>query len=408
MTRHLRALGHRVTILTSALNGLAPDDAEQGIVRAWDLQASTQLRSMLRRAPLEAAANAKAGAPSDGTTPPRWMTHGLVPDSGVVTWLPSALRETRRILRRDRVDCIVTTGPPDSVSLLPLMLGRRRPPWIVDFRDGWRFEPLRDGWPTDCQDRLDARLEARVVRTAEVAVGVSPPIVDDLASRLGARAAWVPNAWDPCIEQTLSPDAAVDLDSKFFNLVYTGRLTGAGGRVIEGLLEALNRLELRGADAVGRKLRLVVLGGLDKREEALLAPLQQAGRVVAVGQVSRETAIMTQREADALLLLTAPGRASHATGKLYEYLAARRPVIALAEGSAAASIVRDARAGVVVSAADASAIYDVLARLEAEPLAYRPVERELDRYRFPGPAMEIAGLVEDAIAMAARGNRRDA
>ena len=44
----------------------------------------------------------------------------------------------------DAVDCLVTSSPPESVHLIGLLLGHRRPPWIADFRDGWSFEPLRD------------------------------------------------------------------------------------------------------------------------------------------------------------------------------------------------------------------------------------------------------------------------
>ena len=67
------------------------------------------------------------------------------------------------------VDVVVTTGPPDSVHLIGLALGRRRPAWIADFRDGWSFEPLREPFPTAAQRRLDVWLEGRAVRAADAA-----------------------------------------------------------------------------------------------------------------------------------------------------------------------------------------------------------------------------------------------
>lgn len=95
-------------------------------------------------------------------------------------------------------------------------------------------------------------------------------------------------------------------------------------------------------------LRLLLVGGLDAQEERWLADLHVRELVEVNGQRLSVEAVAAQRAADALLLLTSPGHISQATGKLYEYLAARRPIIALADGNEAARIVSESEAGITI------------------------------------------------------------
>lgn len=400
MVAYLRRAGHDVTVLTTSAYGALPDDGDR-VVRTADLQTSATLRRLLRRP-------AVVGSPSEGAKggalaeqagpPPTLLNQGLVPDAHVVTWLPSAVRAARRIVREQAIDCVITSAPPDSVALLPLALGRRRPAWVADFRDGWRFEPLRGDWPTSVQDRLDAALERRVATTAEVVVGATRPIADDFAGRPGVDAHYVPNAWDPALDPDVARATVAPAEPDTVRLVHTGQLSGPRGRDPRPLFAAMRRLiDERGEPA--RRLRLVLVGGLDANEERMLAELDVRELVHALGQQSRMTAVATQRTADALLLLTSPGHASQATGKIYEYLAADRPIVALARGNEAARIVEQTGTGVTVDPTDEAAIADALGRLLDGGLAIDATKSgELTRYRYPAPAEEIDALVERAIA----------
>ena len=103
--------------------------------------------------------------------PGRVLTSVIVPDALVVSWLPAALATVRRLVRAGDVDCLVNEQPPESTHLIGLLLGRRRPAWVAEFRDGWRFEPLRESFPTAAQRSFDGWLEQRVANAAEVVVG---------------------------------------------------------------------------------------------------------------------------------------------------------------------------------------------------------------------------------------------
>ena len=392
MSSWLRRQGHEVTVLTTNAAGALPGE-EPWTRRTSDLVGQPALRWLLRRPPASAGETGVAAK----KPVPRWFTEVVVPDELLVTWALTATVQARRLVHERNIDCIVTTSPAQSTHLIPLLLGRRRPAWLADFRDGWRFEPLREAWPTRAQDRLDARLERAVARGAEVVVGVTRPIAHDFEARLGANAKYVSNGWNPELDAGLLDSVRPSLDAGVLNIVHTGQLSGPRGRDPAPLLAALRRLGEERPELAGR-LRLVLAGRLQGDDERRLEPLVAQGAVQAVGQLSRDGAAALQREADALLLITSPGHASQATGKLFEYLAAHKPILALAKDNEAARIVEETGSGVTVAPDDVEGIAAALAAAAEGGLARAYAPRGLDRYVYPGPAEAVAELVEEAIA----------
>lgn len=395
MAKYLRRAGHRVTILTTSAFGSLPDDREQGVVRASDLSAAPWVRRLLRRPPLPEPGEA---APVD-TPPPRLIMAAAVPDPYVVAWVPTAIATARRLLDGESYDCVVTTSAYESAHLVPLGLGRRRPAWIADFRDGWTFHPWKPPFPTDLQTRFDKALERRVVRTADRVTVVERPVGDDFRHRLGVDAAYVPNGWDTELEADLGPGHGPDLDPERVSLVHTGKLSGAWGRHPGTLFEGLARL--RSEDpALADRIEVVLAGRLDRHEQELIDGLDLGGAVRHVGQLSRADSIDLQRRADALLLLTSPNLVWELPGKFFEYLGAERPILALAHENEAARMVEETGTGRTVSPADVEAIATALASLARGELADDYAPRDTGRYIYPAPAESMADVVERAIAAA--------
>ncbi len=386
MGKWLRTLGHEVTTIASAAHGGLPDDEATDTHRVGDLSSSATLRRLLRKPPA-ASAEALAAPPS------RLLTDVIVPDANLLTWTPGALRAARRLIDQRRFDCVITSGPPHSTHTIGLLLGRERPAWIADFRDGWRYESLRPPWPTRLQERLDATLERRVATGAEAVIGVTRPIAEDFPGRLGVDAAFIANGWDPGWTGAVG-EQAPGLTPGMVNIVHTGTLGSGAWRDPRPLFAALRRVTA--LDGGGR-VRLVLAGQLDAELQQLIADVD--GDVVQhLGRMPREQAIALQRSGDALLLLTSSQHVSHATGKLFEYLAAGKPIIALAKGNEAARIVEETGTGVTVAPDDVEGILAAIRSLIDGSLAARYAPRGLDRYVYPGPAEAVAELVEDAIA----------
>jgi glycosyltransferase involved in cell wall biosynthesis len=403
LAKYLGRLGYRVTVLTSRAWADAPS-GETGVIRTGDLMAS---RINWRRANMEAWTGAAGGGPSaDYESGSSRLAQVVVPDTALLTWLPYLVPSALRLARRERFDCVITTSGPESVHLAGLALAPRAA-WIADLRDGWGFETLHS-WPTGVQARLDAALERRVARRADLMTAVSEPMAADLRDRLGADAHTVTNGFDP---EEVPPRTGSHplLDPLKRTLVHTGRMASSQ-RSPAPLLDAVRLLRSRGS-AAARLLEVVFAGPLTAEERELLEAPDLAGMVRHVGNLDREDALRLQREADGLLLLTAGTRRGEATGKLFEYLGAERPILVLGDRSEAARIVREADAGVAAPADEPEAIATALEALMAgmrgesgaAPEASAPPggAHALQRYGYPEIARRYAELVELARSRAA-------
>ena len=150
------------------------------------------------------------------------------------------------MIRERRIEALITNGPPDSTHLLGLALGRKRPAWIADFDDGWRYEPLMGPWPTAIQDRLDATLERRVVRSADAVVGITEPIARDLSERYGCLAYDIPSGWDPArLDAEVASVAPPELARASLTSCTPGSLSHPERRDPRGLFQALESLVAR-------------------------------------------------------------------------------------------------------------------------------------------------------------------
>jgi glycosyltransferase involved in cell wall biosynthesis len=389
MGKYLRRLGHEVTVLTAVSPGSSPGEAD-GVLRTPDLNSNRALRRLLRR-PAVGAAPAGASGPPAGAAgasvrPSALLTQVVVPDAYLLSWLPWAYREVNRLLRREQVDCLITSGPPHSTHLLGLALRARRPPWIAEFRDGWVFEPPHDPLPTAPQLALDRWFERRVASRADAVVAVTQPIVDDFRARLGVHAELVSNGWDPELTGSGSPAGG----NEKFTFMHTGTTTGGSGRDPRPLLAAVR--VLRDEDpALAARAEFLFAGMSSSEDLELLGGPGLDGIVRYLGFVAREQAIELQRQADALLLLTSD-RISEATMKLFEYLGAGRPILALAENNEAARIVTQTGTGVCVPPRDVRAIAAQLRGALEGRLKQSYAPHELEPYRYPGPAERMADV----------------
>ena len=264
MTKHLRRMGHRVTILTTGAFGSLPDDIGDDVHRTYDLQLlQARLRGARSATPILEA--------ETYSNRPHPLSYVLVPEALALAWAPFAVAAAIRLHRREHFDCVITSSPPESGHLAGRALQRMGAAWIADIRDGWAFESYRPPWRTKAQDRLDRALERRLMRAADAVTAVAQPLVDYFRDELGANAALVPNGWDPEDFDDAAPASeAVErlIDPARVSLVHTGRLEVVG-RDPAPLVEALQSIA---ADdpATAARLELVFAGTFTERERALL------------------------------------------------------------------------------------------------------------------------------------------
>ncbi|MHB8468975.1 MAG: glycosyltransferase [Gaiellaceae bacterium] len=280
----------------------------------------------------------------------------LVPDENV-TWNATAIPKAISIVRSEGIDVVMTTSPPGSVHLLGAAVKKATGvKWVADLRDSVVLHPHRSS------DGL-AALAKRKARAG-------------IARLVAAQADAIVTAADAITEETkgIQPRGPVvtiangcDFDD-FGGLEYapaeTLRLTHAGSffgrRDPKPFLHAL-------ADSGLEEVTVRFVGDFRPGDRAFMERLGLAGRVELIDHVPRRRSLALQRGSDALLLLIphADGLGRGIlSGKVFEYLAAERPILALVPpDGAAAALIRDTGAGVVADPDDVGAIRDALVDL---------------------------------------------
>ena len=120
--------------------------------------------------------------------------------------------------------------------------------------------------------------------------------------------------------------------------------------------------------------------------------------VKILGWLNRPEVLALQRAADSLLVVTeGPSRRSVATGKVFEYLNAKRPILVLGEGTEAARIVLEAGAGIATSATDPTQIEAALRSLLTDAPSVDGSDRALERYTYPRLVARLAEVIEEVV-----------
>ncbi len=291
----------------------------------------------------------------------------VLPDETLQSWLPEAFRTASRVIRDQRVDALVSSAPPMTGHAVALLCHYEFPdlPWIADFRDGW----LRDG-PTEVGgfQPMNRYLERRIVHDASLVTCVTEPLARDFRNRypgVRSRVVTVSNGYDPVEFRDATASTFGDgAPGPSFTMAYTGSLSKTSvGMRLDPLLDGLRQAR-GGLDECSPRMRLLIAGDLTPDEQEQLRRAGQELEVSYLGYLTPAAARGLQLGAD-LLVVVAPPRRTVATSKLFDYIAAGKPILCIGEGSVAASIVRAFRLGIVVDR-DPRAVADALRVVSAQ------------------------------------------
>jgi glycosyltransferase involved in cell wall biosynthesis len=282
----------------------------------------------------------------------------LLPDASV-TWLPTAVPAAVRLVRREGIDAIMTTSPPVSINLIGAAVKRLTGiPWVADLRDAilWNADRRFERTAVQVKEKAFERVVRLVASKADAVVAVSETIADEVRRFDAAgQVRVIPNGCD------FDDFAGLDYrPSERFRITHAGSFFGK--RNPRPFLQALASSGL--GDVVAR-----FAGGLRTADEEWARGLSLGDRLELLPYLPHRQALELQRDSEANLLLLpdAAGRGSVVpSGKIFEYLAAERPILAaVPPDGAAAKLVRETGAGIVVAPEDEKGIRDALIGLHA-------------------------------------------
>jgi glycosyltransferase involved in cell wall biosynthesis len=388
---HLRAHGWRAIVVTLEPSGREPNydarlEAEipEGVkvvrVAPVDLEISVAnaAKRLLGRKPAMPDAGptlTNAAPPATFVTPANRSRPGLMDRAHALTrhvlknfvyipdnarpWAQQVLVVCREICRSQSIDAVYTTLPPFSSVFVGQALKRETGlPWIVDYRDLWYGDVLRE-WLPAWRTRLELGMERRLLRDADVIVTVSEPktaYMRRLHPAVSARWETLTNGYD---DELYGERARTrPFDTPAIEFVYTGRLFK--NRRGYAFAEALGRLHRSDPDLASRVV-VRILGGVEPVIRATYDEILQRHGIAHLyrfeGDVDYHAAMSAQVNCDYLLLIVDTGETSDGVipGKLFEYVAARRPIFALCDPGATQQIIERAGLGRAVPAEDADA-----------------------------------------------------
>ncbi|MCJ7812544.1 glycosyltransferase [bacterium] len=278
----------------------------------------------------------------------------FIPDTKV-PWIPCALKKADQILQNHHIDLIFTTSPPHSAHLIGLSLKKKREiPWLADFRDNWKTEQFERG-PTVFHRKLDRWVANRVISEADKVIAVTHSITRDLAQRSLRNQRdffTIPNGFDQAEFDTTKPSVS---DPKKWTITYCGSLYPKRNpeRFLQSVANAIHdRPDIK------KKLHIRFAGTVFEIDFKRMIDQYGLKELIHVaGYVSHQGSIRYLMGSDCLLLLIAKDESKDkATGKIYEYLASGKPILALIpKGEAEKLIIKHAR-GVVVPPDDVNGI----------------------------------------------------
>ena len=361
--RYLAEFGYRPLILTTGRYGELTSDGSQRVYRADDVVHALFRFQWQRRVDQVPQENRFRVATVSGQS---WLgrlrDRVMIPDTKL-GWLPAAARLGNRLVGEYRPALIFSSSPPETAHLVGAEIERRSGlPWVAHLQDGWLFEPPNPIIRGQRLRRLlETRLERSLVERAAALVSATEPLSEDLRLRYPAAASktiTITNGYDRSEFLGLSRQRRPD---GTFLLVYTGSLsTSRQGTSPAALFQAIASLLKENSEM---PLRVRFVGPISLEEQAMAHDLGLSRVVSFLPPVPRREAHQHQLDADALLLITAPGQRSVATLKLFDYIGAGVPILALARDNAAAEIIEQYRLGFTAPPDQAPDIALALAKL---------------------------------------------
>lgn len=276
-----------------------------------------------------------------------WVRSALFVPDARIGWLPFAVAMGKKIIAAEKIDVIVSSAPPYTTHLIGLLLHKLCGiPWVADFRDSWIGWLSTPQWRPKLSRALERRMETAVLTKATKLLSVTPGVKEDLLSRnphcRDDRWHLLYNGYDAEDFAAVTPKPkAVKV-----TIIYSGSLYG--NRNPEYLLRALEELQREKAPLLD-KIRLLFVGRIG---EAIVKRMQKSpvhGIIERVPYVTHAESLEYLLGSDIALLIIddAPENAGILTGKLFEYIGAGLPILALAPQGNAADLIRQYKLGLV-------------------------------------------------------------
>lgn len=302
----------------------------------------------------------------------------LYPVDNKIGWLSQLIKAGRQALKDQSYDLIYISLGPFSSGIGAYALSRESGiPLAVDLRDYWTLLADYDLQGGALYKKLSRGLEERIYRHASLIVTATGGIGSDAAKAFGPELAkkmiTVYNGWDESDFADL-PKAEVD---EGYSFAYFGNIYAR--RSLRHFYRALARL--RAENALPPNTRVKLYGNFFRETLDEIAASGVADLIDVVPQLSHREALAAMRNANALLLVVnSSSPRGTLTSKIFEYLRAQKPILAMVPShNEAAALLKQCGHDLICAMESADSIHHCLKRLFTEGSREYRVPWELQR-----------------------------
>ncbi|MBN8694161.1 MAG: glycosyltransferase family 4 protein [Bacteroidetes bacterium] len=263
-------------------------------------------------------------------------------------WINPSVKYLNDYLKKNPVDAIISTGPPHSMHLIALGVKKNFPSikWVADFRDPWtNIDFYKELMLSSSSDKKHKRLEKEVLKNADSIISIGNGMNEEFKTILGSnpeKFTVITNGFD---EDDLYK-GSIETDKKF-SIAHIGTLVKS--RNPETLWKVLKSLCEINSD-FKNNLEIKLVGKVDYYVMERLKHYQLDSFIRKIDYLPHNEVIKEQQKSKVLLLLVnnTPNAKSILTGKIFEYLAANVPILAIGptDGDLAA-ILKQTQSGLI-------------------------------------------------------------
>lgn len=290
----------------------------------------------------------------------RFAANWIAPDTDIF-WALGSVYSAYKIIKKHEIRVVYSSSPSSSVHVLGLILKLLLPniKWITEYRDPWTFNPFRQTKPR-LLENIDHYLEKKCTLFSDKIIVVSAYFKESFLVKYNFlnenKIDVITNGFD--LEDFDLSKRNEKENHPYLSILHTGNFYEK--RSLFPIVEALSELEKEDPD-FSSHLKFVQYGKIDPKTIHFLK-INNINSAVFYNTITHQECLDSMFGADWLLLVPGPGKGTM-TGKIFEYIVARKPIIILADEGPAKQMVEDYNLGICLNPNDKSGIKNLLIKI---------------------------------------------
>jgi glycosyltransferase involved in cell wall biosynthesis len=281
-----------------------------------------------------------------------WLRGNLFIPDARCWWIRPSARYLKKYLKEHPVDAIISTGPPHSMHLIARTLHKKfNIPWVADFRDPWTdIDFYKDLKLTRWADKKHHRLEYQVLTEATKVVTVGWDWARGLESHGAKDVVVITNGYDfDTTSQSVSDYKPTDFTMSHIGIIGASRNHEVFWQALSELVHNDEQDDVKTQFIASLKIRLI--GQVDNSVIESIKRNNVEKYVEIIPYMPHNQVIEEQKKSAVLLLFinNTPNAKGVLTGKIFEYMASGRPILAIGPEDGDTSIMLDkTKSGTIV------------------------------------------------------------